>query len=250
MPHKGVRFPERLNHSGSTWVQGDACQAVEGMGQGLAHTLQSVEDANGRQDMGGVSVHWRPRVLRRPCSRTWATNVWSSSCTACPATSRLRNSLSILWSKPRSVSSRLPPLRQWGVKLIHLAHQWPRAPGRGLVGWRHSYHDQSRSLMIRYRFLLIFSCSPCIFVYSTHCYLFLNDASTCPDGASAAVYAGSQSLYAGDDGGRPGQARPAGQDGQPRDMCAHSPLRGLRRRSVPIPGGGYPDRDGPDQAAP
>jgi hypothetical protein len=91
---------------GAQSIWGEHRQAVQGMAQGLTHTLQAVEDANGSELMGGVDA-LASVGFEGPRSRPRASNVLSSRCSVCPATSRVRNSLGTVWSKPGSMTSRL-----------------------------------------------------------------------------------------------------------------------------------------------
>jgi hypothetical protein len=93
-------------HLGAQPIWGEHRQAIQGMAQGLAHTLQAGEDANGSGLIGGVDA-LASVGFEEPRSRPWASKVSSSRCSVCPATRRVRNSLGTVWSKPGSMTSRL-----------------------------------------------------------------------------------------------------------------------------------------------
>jgi hypothetical protein len=61
-------------HLGAQPIWGEHRQAIQGMAQGLAHTLQAVEDANGSKLMGGVDA-LGAMGFEEPRSRPLASNV-------------------------------------------------------------------------------------------------------------------------------------------------------------------------------
>jgi hypothetical protein len=92
------------------------------MAHGFADEFQPVEDANGREDVSRIGALAPTRFEEAALAHSGQQGL-EQQLFACPATSRVRNSLSTVWVKPGSVNSKLKAYFQ-SIRLRTASAAW------------------------------------------------------------------------------------------------------------------------------